>query len=305
MASLSGPPSRNYQLSAYLSGGFQYASPFYFIGSLTFSANTGPYGAFNTSAASTSPTPPVLHACHCTSTGTIVGITIAAASTASVFTMLVLLCLLRRNGRSSSTKLSARPMTDPFSKSKHPSPSPSSIRDTVILISPDREARRSSESHYSQDSHRRGTTGIHPKSGLRVSVPQLPAIDLSPSLLALSESPYSLESEYKSKYGASNLSPPPPPAPSRSYLYEGSGDVPSGGRMPSVIGGFAGSDRRVLPSMVVRDGSRSRDAGVDVKAKMKMKAKMSLDVNGAVPPKTLPVNAARTAALLPLHGRGR
>ena len=61
-------------------------------------------------AASTSATAPVLHPCHCTSTGTIVGITIAAASTASVLTMLVLLYLLRRNGRFSSMN-PAPPMT--------------------------------------------------------------------------------------------------------------------------------------------------------------------------------------------------
>nr|VWO98159.1 Rim20 protein [Ganoderma boninense] len=159
--------------------------------------------------------------------------------------MLVLLCVLRRNGRSTSTKL-ARPTTDPFHKSKPLNPPLSSIRDTVILISPDRETpllptdagmRRSSESRYSQDSdHNRD---VNPKSGLRISVPQLPTIDLSPSLLALS--PYTLESESKSKYSASSLSPPPP-APSRSFIYDDHGNVLSSGRMPSVMGSFAGSD---------------------------------------------------------------
>ena len=61
-------------------------------------------------AASTSAIAPVLRPCHCTSTGTIVGITIAAASTESVLTMLVLLYLLRRNGRFASMN-PARPMT--------------------------------------------------------------------------------------------------------------------------------------------------------------------------------------------------
>ncbi|KAM5546318.1 hypothetical protein V8D89_000444 [Ganoderma adspersum] len=210
--------------------------------------------------------------------------------------MLVLLCVLRRSGRSASTKL-ARPMADSSPTSKNPNPSRSSIRDTVILISPDRETppasvgvttRRSSDSQYSQYSRHSTSDKIKPR--LSLSIPQLPAIDLSPPLLALS--PYSLESEYRPRAYA--LSPPPPSAPSRSYMYSGSesadawrastGRSVSSERIPSVrvIGSF-GSDRRGLPRLIEADE----------------------DAHVAAPPAMMSVNPARTAALLPPHGHGR
>ncbi|KAM5545328.1 hypothetical protein V8D89_000941 [Ganoderma adspersum] len=254
-------------------------------------------------AASTSTTTPALHPCHCTSTGTIVGITIAAASTASVLTMLVLLYLLRRNGRSASTK-PARPMTDPFPTSKNSNPSSSSIRDTVILISPDRETRpasidaavpRSSDSHYSQDS---SSTCPRPPSPFLPSSHFFPSeYSLIPPLLVPSPSSLAV-AESESRQRALNLSPPPPPAPSRSYMYRDAGSADAWRGVPSErvplasvsaigTGSFAGSDRRVLPSVVEVDG----DADL-----------VALALPGMIPVHSA---SARTAALSPLHGRGR
>ncbi|KAI1782992.1 hypothetical protein LXA43DRAFT_1103138 [Ganoderma leucocontextum] len=248
------------------------------------------------SAPAASSMAPICPSCQCTSTGTIVGIAIAAASAASVFTMLLILCVLQRNRRSASTN-PARLLTDSFPESKNPNPSPSSIRDTVILISPDREKqpvsvgaemRRSSESHYSQYSRHGGHPG---DDRLSVSVPQLPVIILSPPLLSPSSSEF--ESQ---RWQRSDMSPPGTPAHAYTHTAE-NGDARqtsvrsfSSSRIPSVIGSFAGSDRTVLPRLIEVDGDALNvDVNVAAAPLAMMPAADSKDRDGrAVPARRWP-----------------
>ncbi|EJF58268.1 hypothetical protein DICSQDRAFT_182644 [Dichomitus squalens LYAD-421 SS1] len=156
--------------------------------------------------------------------------------------MVLLLYLTRRGHRrydgqqASDPMESPRELEQPLAESKQPS---SSIRETIIVISPDGETRPVSgtqthrASQFSHRTHRSGGT-------LGSSVPQLPDLpSISSGLLS-----QSYRYSYRMSQVPSHLSPPGTPV----YSEKTPRTSFRSSRIPSVIGNVLGSDQVLLPN---------------------------------------------------------